>query len=179
MNYAHLVSPSSFIKMVLGVQEDDYTWWYVRKFTLRDWCSNHITWVTVSWCWNQGMSHGNVLFDHIPSSMTFKTYAQISKQTNMTYCTYKAIRDWRKISRSNGGSIQLFNVMILLLMGAVVLMGNCFIKDPLFLFPTQMELDTQKRVLYLSGVLVGDSWEGTFEGAPRACWRHLVPLPCV
>ena len=62
-------------------------------------------------------------------------------------------------------------------MGASVLMGKCFIKDPLFLFPTQMGLDTQKRVLYLSGVLVGDSWEGTFEGAPRACWRHLVPLP--
>ena len=102
MNYAHLVSPSSFIKMVLEVQEDDYTWWYVRKFTLRDWCSNHITWVTLSWCWNQGMSHGNVLFDHIPSSMTFKTYAQTSEQTNMTYCTYKAIRDWREISRSNG-----------------------------------------------------------------------------
>ena len=58
MNYAHLVSLLSFIKMVLGVQEDDYTWWYVRKFTLRDWCSNHITWVTLSWCWNQGMSHG-------------------------------------------------------------------------------------------------------------------------
>ena len=148
MNYAHFVSSSSFIKMVLGVQEDDYTWWYVRKFTLRDWCSNHITWVTLSWCWNQGMSHGNVLFDHIPSSITFKTYAQTSEQTNMTYCTYKAIRDWRGFSRSsNGGSIQLFNVMILLLMGAVVLMGNCFIKDPLFLFPTQMELDTQKRVL--------------------------------
>ena len=142
MNYAHFVSSSSFIKMVLGVQEDDYTWWYVRKFTPRDWCSNHITWVTLSWCWNQGMSHGNVLFDHIPSSMTFKK--------NIAYCTYKAIRDWREIGRSNRGSIQLFNVMILLLMGAVVLMGNCFIKDPLFLFPTQMELDPQKRVLYLS-----------------------------